>query len=427
MNQDATHPSDKHANPNNAGLGQLSDHIEAVWRIDGANVVATIARMVGDIGLAEDLAHEAIADALNSWPQSGIPRKPAAWLTTVAKRKAIYMWRRRERLDERYRELAHQLETSPEDHWEPIEDDILKLIVTACHPLLNREAQVAMTLRVVGGLTSDEIARMFLVAVPTIQQRIVRAKKTLSEANVPFEIPQPEQWPQRLGAVLSVIYLIFTEGYSATGGDRWIRSDLAAEALRLGRILAELAPRENEVHGLVALMEFQASRFAAREAKDGSPILLADQDRTRWDHAQIHRGTRSLTRADALGNGRGNYALQAAIAQCHATASTIDDTDWSQIVELYEQLTQLTSNSVVELNRAVAVSKLDGPQKALDLVDALSESGTMPRSHLIPSVRGDLLAQLGRNNEARAELKRAAEMATNDQERLVLRAKAANV
>ncbi|MET0714549.1 MAG: sigma-70 family RNA polymerase sigma factor, partial [Mycetocola sp.] len=297
--------------------------IDAVWRIEGARVVATLAKMTGDVGLAEDLAQEAFLDALKQWPESGVPQNAGAWLTAVAKRRAIDGWRRRERLDERYRAIAHDLDQVSEDEWQPIDDDVLRLVFTACHPVLSREAQVALTLRVVAGLTTEEIARLLLVPVATVQQRIVRAKKTLSAAKVPFEAPDPAEWPARLSAVLGVVYLLFTEGYAATSGDRWIRTELAHEALRLGRVLAGLLPREPEAHGLVALMEFQASRFAARTARDGSPILLADQDRSRWDRAQIGRGLAALQKADAVGRGRGSYSLQAAIAQCHATAASV--------------------------------------------------------------------------------------------------------
>ena len=406
-------------------MSDIRRTVDAVWRIEGAHVVASLARIVGDVGVAEDLAQDAVVDALAQWPESGVPRNAGAWLTAVAKRKAIDRWRRVERLDKRYRGLAHELDPSMVDEWEPIDDDVLRLVFTACHPVLGREAQVAMTLRVVGGLSSEEIARMFLVPVPTIQQRIIRAKKTLAAARVPFEVPEPNEWSGRLGGVLSVIYLIFTEGYAATAGDRWIRPEVAGEALRVGRMLVGLTPRESEVHGLVALMEFQASRFAARIAPDGSPILLADQDRTRWDHSQITRGTEALARADALGRGRGNYALQAAIAQCHARAASVDDTEWERIVLLYEALGQLTSNPVVELNRAVAVSMAVGPAAALGIVDALAESGVLRRSHLLGSVRGELLARLGRVDEARSELAAAAGLAGNERQREVLLAKAA--
>jgi RNA polymerase sigma factor (sigma-70 family) len=399
--------------------------VDAVWRIEGARIVATLAKMTGDVGLAEDLAQEALVDALKQWPESGVPQNAGAWLTAVAKRKAIDAWRRRERLDDRYRAIAHDLDEAGEDEWQPIDDDLLRLVFTACHPVLSREAQVAITLRVVAGLSSEEIARMLLVPVATMQQRIVRAKKTLSAARVPFETPDPGQWRERLSAVLGVIYLIFTEGYVATSGDRWLRPELAHEALRLGRVLAGLLPREPEVHGLVALMEFQSSRFAARLDRTGAPILLADQDRSRWDHAQIQRGRAALARADALGRGRGSYGLQAGIAECHAIAPSVDDTDWDGIVVLYEALGALSPSPVVELNRAVAVSMAVGPASGLAIVDRLDSQGTLRGSHLLPSVRGELLARLGRTEEARSELVTAANLATNSRESAVLRAKAA--
>jgi len=408
-------------------MTDVARRIAAIWRIEGARVVATLARMTGDLGLAEDLAQDAVADALAQWPQSGVPDNPGAWLTAVAKRKAIDGWRRRERLDERHRILARDLQESAEDEWQPIPDDLLRLVFTACHPVLSREAQVALTLRVVAGLTSEEIARMFLVPVATIQQRIVRAKKTLAAAHVPFEVPDPSEWPERLGAVLGVVYLAFTEGYSATSGDRWVRRDLAAEALRLGRVVAELVPREPEVHGLVALMELQSSRFAAREAPDGSPILLADQDRTRWDRAHIARGIAALERGDALGRGRGNYALQASIARCHAVAPSVEETDWDEVVVLYEALGRIAPSPIVELNRAVAVSMATGPANALRIVDRLAADGALRGSHLLPSVRGELLARLGRTEEARAELLAAASLAANEREAAVLRRKAASL
>ena len=399
--------------------------VDAVWRIESARIVATLARMTGDVGLAEDLAQEAIVDALTQWPQSGVPQNAGAWLTAVAKRRAIDGWRRRERLDERYRAMARDLDQATDHEWQPIDDDVLRLIFTACHPALSREAQVALTLRIVAGLTTEEIARLLLVPVATVQQRIVRAKKTLSAARVPFEAPEPNEWGVRLSAVLGVIYLLFTEGYAATTGDRWIRHELANEALRLGRILAGLLPREPEVHGLVALMEFQAARFAARTTTDGQPILLADQDRSRWDRAQIRRGLAALDRADAVRQGRGSYGLQAAIAQCHATAPSVDDTDWDRIVLLYEALGRLAPNPLVDLNRAVAVSKATGPANALRIVDRLASDGALRGSYLLPSVRGELLAQLGRVEEARSELMTAAGLATNERERAVLHAKAA--
>ncbi|NQX28698.1 RNA polymerase sigma factor [Microbacteriaceae bacterium VKM Ac-2854] len=402
----------------------LARVVDALWRIEGARIVATLTAMTRDLGQAEDLAQEAVADALRKWQHDGVPENPGAWLTAVAKRKAIDGWRRRERLDERYQALAHELGESAEDEWQPIPDELLRLVFTACHPVLSREAQVALTLRVVGGLSTEEIARILLLPIATVQQRIVRAKKTLAAAKVPFETPEPAQWRERLSAVLAVVYLIFTEGYAATSGERWIRSEVADEALRLGRVLAGLLPGEPEVHGLLALMEFQASRFAARVAADGSPILLADQDRSRWDRAQIWRAGAALERSDALGRGRGNYALQAAIAQCHAVAASIAATDWDRIVLLYEALGRLAPNPVVELNRAVAVSMATGPANALRIVDALGADGALRGSFLLPSVRGELLAQLGRTEEARSELVTAAGLTANEREREVLLAKA---
>ena len=399
--------------------------VDAVWRIESARIVATLAKVTGDVGLAEDLAQEALVEALEQWPRVGVPRNPGAWLTMVAKRRAIDGWRRRSALDERYRAIAHDLDETTSAEWEPIDDDVLRLVFTACHPVLSREAQIALTLRVVSGLTSEEIARMLLVPVATVQARITRAKKTLTAAQVPFETPEPSEWAGRLSAVLGVVYLLFTEGYSATSGPQWMRTDLAHEALRLGRVLAALAPREPEVHALVALMEFQASRFAARVASDGSPVLLADQNRARWDRGQITRGSEALERADALGRGRSGYALQAAIAQCHAVAPSVEDTDWERIVLLYEALGQLAPNPVVELNRAVAVSMATGPATALTIVDALAREPAMRGSHLLPSVRGELLARLGRAEEARSEFLTAAHLTANERESAVLRAKAA--
>ena len=399
--------------------------VDAVWRIESARIVATLAKMTGDVGLAEDLAQEAVVDALTQWPASGVPRNAGAWLTAVAKHKAIDGWRRRERLDERYRAIAHDLSETTEGEWEPIDDDVVRLVFTACHPVLSRESQVALTLRVVAGLTTEEIARMLLVPVATVQQRIVRAKKTLAAAHVPFETPDPGDWASRLGAVLGVVYLVFTEGYSATSGDRWIRTELANEAVRLGRVLAALLPREPEVHGLLALMELQASRFGARVASDGSPILLTDQDRSRWDHAQVERGRAALARVDELGRGRGSYALQATIAECHAIAPSVDETDWERIVVLYEALGRIAPSPVIELNRAVAVSMATGPANALRIVDRLVSEGALRGSHLLPSVRGELLARLGRTEEAKSELIAAAGLAGNEREGAVLRAKAA--
>lgn len=397
--------------------------VDAIWRIESRRIVGALARMTGDLGLAEDLAQEAVADALVQWPESGVPDNPGAWLTAVAKRKAIDGWRRRERLDERYRAIAHDLEEAVDDSPELIHDDALRLIFTACHPVLGPEAQVALTLRVVGGLSTEELARLFLVPVPTMQQRIVRAKKTLTAARVPFEAPAPTQWAARLSTVLGVIYLVFSEGYSATSGDRLIRTDLAREALRLGRALAGLLPREPEVHGLVALMELQSSRFRARVADDGSAILLDDQDRSRWDAAHIRRGREALARADALGQGRASYSLQAAIAEAHAVAPSVDETDWERIVVLYEALGRLNPNPVVELNRAIAVSKAVDPEAGLQIVDTIARDDALRGSYLLPSVRGELLAQLGRIEEARSEFTTAVRLVTNEQQRAVLVAK----
>ena len=400
--------------------------IDAVWRIESARIVATLAKITGEVVLAEDLAQEAIVEALRQWPESGIPNNPGAWLTAVAKRRAIDTWRRRDRLDEKYQEIARGLGAEPSstpDDREPIDDDVLRLVFVACHPVLAREAQVALTLRLIGGLTTEEIARLFLVPVATIQQRIVRAKKTLAAAKVPFEVPDPSEWRARLGSVLGVIYLIFTEGYAATSGEQWMRIDLANEALRLGRVLAGLTPREPEVHALVALMELQASRFESRVDAEGTPILLADQDRGRWDRAQIGRGQAALARADSLGRGRGSYALQAAIAECHATAPSVDETDWAQIVLLYEALGRIAPNPIVDLNRAVAVSMATGPASALLIVDGLADAGALRGSALLPSVRGELLARLGRTQEARSEFATAASLTANSREREVLLAK----
>jgi RNA polymerase sigma factor (sigma-70 family) len=402
----------------------VSTAVEAVWRIEGARIVATLARITGDLGLAEDLAQEALVEALEQWPAGGTPRNPGAWLTAVAKRRAIDGWRRRDRLDDRYRAIAHDLAVATAQDWEPIDDDVLRLVFTACSPVLSRESQVALTLRVVGGLTTAEIARLLLVPVPTLQARITRAKKALAAAHVPFETPDPDQWPARLGGVLGVVYLIFTEGYSATSGTEWVRPELAEEALRLGRVLAGLVPREPEVHGLVALMELQASRFPARRGASGKPVLLEDQDRSRWDRAQIGRGRAALARATALG-APGPYALQAAIAEQHAVATSVATTDWPAIVRLYDALARVTANPVVQLNRAVAVSMAEGPATGLALVDGLAARGVLPMSHLLPSVRGELLARLGRADEAAAAFREAAVFATNQRIRDVLLAKAA--
>ncbi|VEG51655.1 putative RNA polymerase sigma factor containing a TPR repeat domain [Mycolicibacterium aurum] len=403
--------------------------VDAVWRMESAKIVATLTRAVGDVGLAEDLAQEALLAALTQWPGEGVPRNPGAWLTAIAKRKAIDHWRRQDNLDAKYAVLARDLESHVDDPWDPdrIDDDVLRLIFMAAHPSLSRENQIALTLRVVGGLTTDEIANAFLVPKATVAQRIVRAKKAL--AGVPFEVPGRADFPARLSSVLSVIYLVFNEGYSASSGPRWIRDELCSEALRLGRVLAALTPDEAEVHGLVALMEFQSSRLRARTDRDGAPILLEQQNRATWDRAQIQRGVASLQHASDLlqrsGTGWGNYTLQAALAECHAVAPTAADTDWARIVSLYDALLTLAPSPVVQLNRAIAVAMADpqnGPPDALAIVDRLQG---LDGSYLIPSVRGELLSRLGRSAEAAAAFERAAELVDNEREREVLRNKAA--
>lgn len=402
----------------------VARRVAAIWRIEGARVVATLARVVGDLATAEDLAQDAVAEALAQWPRDGIPDNPGAWLTAVAKRRAVDGWRRQQRLDEKYRLLGADLEEIEDAEWQPIDDDVLRLVFAACHPVLSREAQVALTLKVVGGLDTAAIARLFLVPVPTMQQRIVRAKKGLSAARVPFEVPGPEEWSGRLGAVLSVIYLVFTEGYVASSGDAVLHTELAHEAVRLGRVLNRLLPREPEALGLSALMELQASRFAARVDRNGDAVLLADQDRRRWDRSAIARGSALLAQADALGRGRGPYQLHAAIALCHARASSVEATDWDRIVLLYEALGRVTPSPVVELNRAVAVSMASGPLNALAIVDRLAAAGVLKGSHLVPSVRGELLARLGRTTEAREELRVASGLTRNEREAALLRRKA---
>lgn len=406
--------------------------VAAVWRIESARIVATLTRFVGDVGQAEDLAQEALVEALRQWPAEGVPNNPGAWLTAVAKRRAIDGWRRRERLDERYAAMARDLEQGAEasdTFWDPdtIDDDVLRLIFVSCHPVLSREAQIALTLRIVGGLGSEEIARAFLVPTATVQQRIVRAKKTLAAAKVPFEVPEPNEYAARLGSVLSVLYLIFNEGYLPAAGDEWVRPDVSAEALRLTRMVAGLMPREPEAQSLVALMEFTASRFAARTARDGTPIPLDEQDRSRWDRAQIGRARAALARADAIGRGRGAYGLQAAIAECHAVAASVDDTDWARIVLLYEALGRLAPSPVVELNRSVAVAMSTGPASALRIVDELVASGRLAGYAPLPAVRGELLRRLGRTREARTELENAARLTGNERERASLRAKIAGL
>jgi RNA polymerase sigma-70 factor (ECF subfamily) len=402
--------------------------IDAVWRIESPRIIAGIARIVRDVGLAEELAQDALVAALEQWPESGIPDNPGAWLMAAAKHRAIDLWRRNKRLERKHeelgRELAVQQEMAVADFDAAIDDDIgddlLRLIFTACHPVLSSEARIALTLRLLGGLTTEEIARAFLVPEPTVAQRIVRAKRTLAEARVPFEVPRANELAARLSSVLEVIYLIFNEGYTATVGDDWIRPALCEDALRLGRILAELLPEEPEVHGLVALTEIQASRSKARVGPSGEPILLLDQDRSRWDHLLIRRGLAALERAEKLGGARGPYTLQAAIAACHATPRTPEETDWPRIAALYEALGQLTPSPVVELNRAVAVAMALGPAAGLELVDALTSEPSLQAYHLLPSVRGDFLAKLGRTDEARAEFERAAALTRNARERELL-------
>jgi predicted RNA polymerase sigma factor len=417
---------------------------EAVWRIESARIVGALARYTGDFGLAEDVAQQALAEALDGWPRDGVPPHPAAWLLTVARRRAIDTFRRRSALEERYAGLAHGLgegqatsgaaypgaDADGAAHdvlWDPdeIRDDVLALMFVACHPVLSRQARVALTLRVVGGLSTGEIARAFLAPVPTVQARITRAKKTIAAARVPFEVPPPGERRARLGGVLSVLYVIFTEGSTATAGDDLLRPDVAREALRLARVLARLLPDEAEVHGLLALMELTAARFPARTGPDGSAILLADQDRRRWDRTAIIRGQAALRRAAAGGRGLGPYGLQAAIAACHAAAPSVERTDWESIVVLYEALGRIAPSPVVDLNRAVAVAMVHGPLTALAMVDELAPGGQLDGSHLVPSVRGELLARLGRGAEARHEFQLAASRCTNEAERALLQRKAA--
>jgi RNA polymerase sigma factor (sigma-70 family) len=406
--------------------------IDAVWRIESARLIAGLARMLRDVGLAEEFAQDALVAALDQWPQSGIPRNPGAWLMTIAKRRAIDALRRGELLARKHEQLGRELETEMDDSNlaaladGEIADDLLRLIFVACHPLLSQEARVALTLRLLGGLTTGEIARAFLVAEPTVAQRIVRAKRTLSEAHVPFEVPSGDELAPRLSSVLEVIYLIFTEGYAATAGDDWMRPELCEDALRLGRILAELVPGEPEVHGLVALMEFQASRIRTRIDANGHPILLLDQNRARWDHLLIRRGLASLARAEELGEALGPYALQAAIAACHAGAQTAEDTDWQRIATLYAALAEQAPSPVVELNRAVAVAMAFGPQAGLTIADALTTLPELAHYHRLPSVRADLLAKLHRFAEARDEFNRAAALTRNTWERKLLLDRAAN-
>ena len=407
--------------------------IDAVWRIESARLIAGLTRIVGDVGVAEDLAQDALVAALERWPESGIPDKPGAWLMATAKHRAFDLLRRDKMLERKHAEVGHELEARQEMAVPDLDaalddqvgDDLLRLVFISCHPVLSREARVALTLRLLGGLTTEEIARAFLVPEPTIAQRIVRAKRTLAEAHVPFEVPRGDELAARLSSVLEVLYLVFNEGYSATAGDDWMRPQLCGEALRLGRILAELAPEEPEVHGLVALMEIQASRSRARVGPKGEPILLLDQDRGRWDQLLIRRGLAALARAEAMGGEQGPYALQAAITACHARARTASETDWVQIAGLYDDLVELMPSPVVELNRAMAIAMAFGPAAGIELVDALASEPVLKNYHLLPSVRGDLLSKLGRLDEARTEFERAASLTRNERERALLLERAA--
>jgi RNA polymerase sigma factor (sigma-70 family) len=415
---------------------EINRAIDAVWRIEQAKLIAGLARMVRDVGLAEELAQDALVAALERWPEQGIPDKPGAWLMATARNRAIDRLRRRKLLDRKHEELGRDLEEEQQKTPDldaaiddDIGDDLLSLIFAACHPVLSTEARTALTLRVVGGLTTAEIARAFLTSEPTVAQRIVRAKRSLAEAGVPFEVPRGADRAARLSSVLEVIYLIFNEGYSATAGEDWMRPQLSQDALRLGRILAELAPEEPEVHGLVALMEIQASRFGARSGPSGEPILLLDQDRSRWDRLLIRRGLAALERAQSQARSKnetlGIYSLQAAIAACHARALTAADTDWPRIVALYEALSARTASPIVELNRAVAVGMAEGPEAGLKIIDALTDEPSLKGYHLLPSVRGDLLAKLGRFAEARIEFEAAAALTGNVREQTLLRERAA--
>jgi RNA polymerase sigma factor (sigma-70 family) len=412
---------------------RVQEAIDAVWRIESAKLIAALARMVRDVGVAEDLAQDALVAALRQWPESGVPDNPAAWLMATAKHRALDLFRRRKMLDRKHQEIGRGLEEQQDESAESIEaaldddvgDDLLRLIFTSCHPVLSTEARVALTLRLLGGLTTDEIARGFLASEPTIAQRIVRAKRSLAEARVPFEVPRGDEFTARLSSVLQVIYLIFNEGYSATAGEDWVRPALCEDALRLGRILAELVPKEPEVHGLVALMEIQASRLHARVGPSGEPVLLLEQNRARWDHLMINRGLKALRRAELSGGALGPYALQASIAACHGRARTADETDWVKIAALYDALAALTPSPVVELNRAVATGMAFGPAEGLAIVDDLVDVPALKGYHLLPSVRGDLLFKLGRLGEARSEFERAAALTRNGRERKLLLERAA--
>ncbi|MGC1784302.1 MAG: RNA polymerase sigma factor [Acidobacteriaceae bacterium] len=412
-------------------MSDIHKTIEAVWKIESTRLIAGIARVTRDIGIAEELAQDALVAALERWPEEGIPEKPAAWLMTAAKRRAIDSLRRGRMLEQKHGEIARELEYQQQRLGEAmdqaldqvIDDDVLRLIFTACHPVLAVEGRIALTLRVACGLTTAEIAQAFLVPEKTLGQRIFRAKKTLSEAHVPFETPRADELRKRVDSVLSVVYLIFNEGYTASSGEEWMRAELCNDALRLGRILVELLPGESEIHGLLALMELQASRTAARRGQNGEAVLLLEQDRSRWDYVQIQRGMAALHYAQKLGGGAGNYALQAAIVACHARASTAADTDWERIVLLYDALLQISPSPIVGLNRAVAVGMAHGPAAGLHELDALAAEPALANYHLLPSVRGDLLLKLGRYAEAREELQRALAMTDNRRERELLTAK----
>jgi RNA polymerase sigma-70 factor (ECF subfamily) len=404
--------------------------VEAIWRIESPKLIARLARLVRDVGLAEELAQDAFVAALEQWPESGVPVNPGAWLMATAKHRAIDVLRRNERRDRKYAEVARDLTTSADDPYEldlddEIGDDMLRLVFTACHPALSREARVAMTLRLLGGLTTAEIARAYLVPEATVAQRIVRAKRTIAKKQIPYEIPQGPELANRLTSVLEVVYLIFNEGYAATAGDDWMRPDLCEDALRLGRVLAGLMPKEPEVHGLIALMEIQASRLAARIGPSGEAVLLPDQDRRRWDHLLIRRGLAALDRAERLGGQAGPYVLQASIAACHARARTADETNWARIAALYWALGQVAPSPIVELNRAVALGKAVGPAAGLELIDELRATEALAGYHLLHSVRGDLLAQVGRVDEARQEFETAAELTDNESEQALLRRRVA--
>ena len=402
--------------------------IDAVWRIESAKLIAGLTRVVRDVGLAEDLAQDALVAALERWPETGVPDNPGAWLMATAKHRAIDTFRRTQRIDRKHEELGHELESRQETMVRELEeavdddigDDLLRLMFISCHPILSREARTALTLRLLGGLTTDEIARAFLVPEPTVAQRIVRAKRTLSDAHIPFEVPRGAELRSRLSSVLEIIYLIFNEGYSATAGDDLVRPTLCEDALRLGRILAELSPEQPDVHGLVALMEIQASRLRARTSSSGEPILLLDQDRGRWDQLLISRGLAALERAETLGGANGPYALQAAIVACHARARTAEETDWRRIASLYDALAAVVPSPVVELNRAVAVGMAFGPAEGLEIIEELAGGTALKDYHLLPAARADMLEKLGRSDEARMEFERAASMTRNVRERELL-------